>query len=172
MNLSLYEITIPVFIHHLQILKKVLEKGERYGKKKRWSQKKLLEAQLAPDMFSLRKQIQYSYFMALEATTILSGREMPKGFAYNEETIENLKKSLAQTVLFLKKIRPNEFEGREKKKVKTFLHSKKQFGIREYALELALPDFFFHVTTAYGILRHLGVSLQKDDYLGLKEEKR
>jgi len=81
--------------------------------------------------------------------------------------VEDLKLSLKRAIAFLKKIKPAEFNSVSKRKVKTFLYPKKKIGREQYVLMFALPNFFFHVTTAYDILRHVGVPLKKEDYLGV-----
>ncbi len=165
--MTLHTITIPVFARYLANLSIVLKKGARHAAKKKWSDKKLLGLRLAPNMYNLTQQIQYAYFTALEAAVNLSGRPMPE-FAYDETTTRELQKSLSRTIAFLKTIRPKELERGRGKKVGTFLLSPKQRIMKEqYATTLALPNFFFHVTTAYDILRHAGVAIGKDDYLGV-----
>ena len=165
MKNSLYDSTIPVFVKFLGILLKLTGKGESFAKRKKRTEKFLLEARLAPDMFTYTQQVQYAYFMALETATVLSGRPMPE-FAYDEKTVKELKKSLARAIAFLKTVRPKELATAHKKKIKTFIDPKKRFAAVHYVHMLAIPNFFFHVTTAYDILRHLGVSIGKDDYLG------
>ena len=103
--------------------------------------------------------------MALEAGENLSGKK-PPAFAYDEKTFPELKRSLARTIRYLKTIHPKDIAKNENKKVQTFLRPKKKFLARQYVLTLALPNFFFHVTTTYDILRHLGMPLKKQDYLG------
>ena len=166
MPVSLYQTTIPVFVKYLSNLLKLIEKGNTHAAQKKISATRLLHAKLAPDMFTFTKQVQYSYFMALETAVNLSGRPMPK-FAYDEKTVEDLKLSLKRAIAFLKKIKPAEFNSVSKRKVKTFLYPKKKIGREQYVLMFALPNFFFHVTTAYDILRHVGVPLKKEDYLGV-----
>ncbi|TSC68786.1 MAG: hypothetical protein G01um101456_508 [Parcubacteria group bacterium Gr01-1014_56] len=164
--MTLYAITIPVFARYLTNLSAILKKGARHAAKRKWGDKKLLSMRLAPDMYNLTGQVQYAYFTALEAATKLSGRPSPE-FAYDEATVKELQKSLSRTIAFLKTIKPNELEQGRGKKVGTFLLSPKQRVTKEqYATALALPNFFFHVATAYDILRHAGVTIGKDDYLG------
>jgi hypothetical protein len=117
-------------------------------------------------MFNFTQQVGYAYFTALEIATNLSGKEMPK-FTYDEKSIQELKVSLKRAIQFLKTIKPKDVAYSEKKRMKTFLNPKASFARDTYIQMLAMPNFFFHVTTAYDIFRHLGVPLKKDDYLGV-----
>jgi len=158
--------TIPVFVRYLSNLADIIEKGEGYAAEKKLDVTILLNGKLAPDMYNFIKQVQYAYFMALEAAVKLSGRPMPK-FTYDEKTLHDLQASLKRVIAFLKKIEPEEFSAVDEKQIETYLDTKKHYSAAHYVTLLALPNFFFHVTTAYDILRHLGVSLGKRDYLGL-----
>ncbi len=167
MNNSLYDTSIPVFTHGLQNLLKILAKTKRHAVKKRLSINTLLTARLAPDMYNLIQQVQYAYFMALEAACNLSGRKMPDDFNYDEKTVGDLEKNTKMAISFLASIKPKELKGVEKKRLTTFLDPKAKFKADAYVTHLAVPNFFFHVTTAYDILRHKGVALGKDDFLGI-----
>jgi hypothetical protein len=117
-------------------------------------------------MYTLIQQVGYVYFMAFETVENLTGKKPPE-FTYDEKNFKELKTSLKRASAFLKTIKPQDFKSR-KSGVKTFLHPKKKFSDTVYVRELALPNFFFHVTTTYDILRHLGVPLTKQKYLGLR----
>lgn len=162
-----FDTSIPVFVHGLENLLKILTKGKRHAAKKRLSMETLLHAKLAPDMYNLIQQVQYAYFMALEAACNLSGRKMPEDFKYEEKTLGDLEKNTKMAISFLASIKPKELKDAGKKRITTFLDPKAKFKSEFYITELAVPNFFFHVTTAYDILRHKGVPLTKDDYLGL-----
>ncbi len=166
-NHTLYAETIPVFIRFIVNLRAIIAKGENYliTNGVSLTESDLLEAKLAPDMYSFTKQIGYMYFMALETAVNLTGREMPK-FTYDEKSLAELKDSLLRVEEFLKSIREEEIND-DLKEIKTFLDETETFSSEIYVRELALPNFFFHMTTAYDILRHLGVPLGKDNYLGL-----
>jgi uncharacterized protein len=164
---SLYEVTIPVFTHFLGNLRGILNEGKRLTKKGAVREEVLITARLAPDMYTFTQQIGYAYFMALEAATILSGKDMPV-FTYDEKNVKELDASLARAIAFLKTVRPAHFKKSERKRVKTFLHPTKRFARETYVYTLALPNFFFHVTTAYDIFRNQGVPLRKEHYLGVE----
>ncbi len=162
---SFYEVTIPVYIRCLENLLKIMGKAELFAKKKRISMKKLLTARLISDMFTFTQQVQYSYFMALDGASHLSDKKSPT-FSYDEKTMSELKASVRKTISYLKTIKPIDFQGVENKKVPVFYSPKKSLPADKYITTLGLPNFFFHYTTAYDILRHLGVPIGKDDYLG------
>ncbi|MEP7162837.1 MAG: DUF1993 domain-containing protein [Candidatus Moraniibacteriota bacterium] len=165
---NLYEETIPIFIRFLGNLSTILDKGNRFAKRKkgRVSEKKLLEGRLAPDMYTFIQQIGYAYFMALETACNLTGKEMPV-FTYDEKSVKELQTSLRRSIAFLRTIKPRDIASTRGKRMKTFLDPTERFSREMYVRTLALPNFFFHVTTAYDIFRHLGVPLKKDDYLGV-----
>ncbi|MEK7604209.1 MAG: DUF1993 domain-containing protein [Patescibacteria group bacterium] len=165
MKYPLYEVSIPVFIRSLESLRKIVRKAARYAPRKKIKMSTLLTARLAPDMYTLTQQVQYAYFMALETAVNLSGRPMPQDFKYDEKTLTELDHSLKKAIAFLKTITPRSCASTTGT-VKTFLHPTKKFKKDFYATQLALPNFFFHVTTAYDILRSKGIPLKKDDYLG------
>lgn len=164
-NDTAYQETIPVFVHYLGVLAKLIERGAKHARKTPGlSEEKLLAGRLAPDMFTCTQQVGYAYFMALEAACNLSGHAMPQ-FTYDEKSVRELRASLKRVILFLESIKPSEMRHSEKRRMKTFLDPKATFSRDEYVRLLALPNFFFHVVTAYDILRHLGVPLKKDHYL-------
>ena len=163
--MNLYDVTVPIFSLYLENLVRIIGKAKRYAKKNKISEKRLFEGRLAPDMFTFMQQIGYAYFMALETTTNLSGTKAPE-FDYGEKNLSELQKSLRKAISFLKSVPRGTFEGSEKKRIVTFLDPDAKINAQHYTLFLALPNFFFHVTTAYDILRHRGVPLGKDDYLG------
>jgi hypothetical protein len=164
---TLYEETIPVFVLFLENLQKVLDKGRWYSGKggRSVSEKKLVEGKLAPDMYNCMQQVGYAYFMALEVAGTFTTKKPPE-LSYDEKNIAQLKESLKKVVKYLKSVKSKDFVM-PSGKVKTFLSAKKRFSSERYIRELALPNFFFHVTVTYSILRHLGVPLKKEDYLGL-----
>lgn len=164
MDSSLYENTISRYIRGLTNLLALMNKGEKYAQKK-FDTGIILQARLAPDMYNFTQQVQYAYFMALESATLLTGRTMPSEFKYDEKTMDQLVTSVKKTIIFLRSIKPRELERRPKQVV-SFLAPKKKINTAFYINHLATPNFFFHIVTAYDILRHLGVPLTKDDYLG------
>ncbi len=162
---TLFEATIPVFIRFLHNLDAILSAGERYVAEGKISEQALLDGKLAPDMYNTIQQVGYAYFMALETVTNMTGKAAPE-FGYDEKSIGQLHESLGRVTTFLRTIKPEDFADADGKEVKTYLSEDKTFPPDIYVRELAVPNFFFHVTTAYDILRHLGVPLTKQDYLG------
>lgn len=171
MKNTLYEKSVPVFVYYLQALLVLIEKAEKFAKKQKWDDAKVMEAKLASDQYNFVKQVQYVYFMAFEAAGHVGATDYPK-FAYDEKTLRDLKASIKKAILFL---RDKKLDKRAdpKKKVPTYLLPEgKKAELGHYLDYLALPNFFFHYTTAYDILRHLGVLIGKDDFLGLKKLKK
>ena len=150
----MYEATIPVFIRSLGNLLKIMEKAERHANKR-----------LYVDMFNFTKQVQYSYFMALDAASNLSGLPSPK-FDYDEKSMAELKKSVRLVVKFLRTIKPEDIKRGSKKRIPVFFDQKLTLLPADYVQNLAVPNFFFHYVTAYDILRHYGIPLGKSDYIG------
>ena len=166
MSLSLYDVTVPVFIRAFANLSAILEKGRAFADENKIPHSELLEARLYPDMAPLTGQIQRasnsSKFVAVRVGQI---DNVP--MADTEASFDELQARIAATVALLKSISANAMDGREEATVVLKAGStERTFTAREYVLAFALPNFFFHITTAYDILRHKGVPLGKLDYLG------
>jgi hypothetical protein len=142
-----------------------LRKGEAYAKAKSFDPNVLLAARLAPDQFPLVRQVQSSCDTAKFAAARLSGKDAPK-HPDTEQTVEDLHARLASVDSYLATFTAKDFEGADTRLVKlTFMEGKGLLG-SDYLTEMAGPNFFFHVTHTYAILRHNGVDLGKADYLG------
>ncbi|HYF13151.1 MAG TPA: DUF1993 domain-containing protein [Candidatus Paceibacterota bacterium] len=163
--MELYKITIPVFIRGLENTLTLIERAQRQAKKEKISWEKLFDGRLAPDMYNFKEQVGYVYFIALEAAGQLTGKKIPD-FSYDETSFEELKTSLKRTIAFLKTIKEKDLKGAEKRKYTSHLMPKKKISAEKYISTAILPNFYFHVTTAYDILRHLSVPLTKEDYIG------
>ena len=166
MALSLYDVTIPVFISSLKQTSHILEKARSYGEEKGIPVSVFVDGRLAPDMNPLTFQIQEMTNIARELPVDIAKTELVP-FERNEATFEDLQTTIAKTIDVLQKVAPDSMNGKVDADVK--LHAAgRDFYLtgKTYALKYALPDFFFHVTTAYGILRHLGAPIGKFDYLG------
>ncbi len=149
----------------LRQLDKWLEKGVAFAATKKFEPSNLLQARLAPDMYSLTRQIQAACDAAKFAGARLAGKEAPKN-PDTETTVEELRARIQSTVSFLETISAKDFEGAEKRLVPLgFMPGKGMFG-SDYLIEMALPNFYFHVTTAYGIIRNNGVDVGKMDFIG------
>lgn len=163
MPISIYDASVPVFIRNLENLSAILKAGEAYAREKGVD---LVEARLIEDMDPLRSQIQRASDSAKGAGARLTGTEIP-GFPDEEKTFPDLQERIAKTVAYLKGLDPKAFEGGETRTVT--LNTRRiayEMPGQEYFLRFALPNFYFHVTTAYAILRSRGVQIGKMDYIG------
>jgi uncharacterized protein len=163
---SMSEISQQVFLQMLKSLSANLDKAAAHVEANGVDASELLDARLAPDMFPLARQVQIATDHAKGATARLSGRDNPK-YEDNESTFDQLQARIAKTIAFVASIPKGEIDGSEGKEV-TITPGGKQRKLsgQRYLLGNALPNFFFHVTTAYDILRHKGVGVGKQDFLG------
>ena len=161
----LYEITIPPFIKILQNLKVVLDKSAQFADGKKIEMEVLLNSRLAPDQFNLIRQIQIACDTAKLCAARVGGKEAPKN-EDGEKTLAELKARIDGTIAFLKTLSPKDFAGAEAKRITTPRWEGKSLSGTEYVLHHAIPNAYFHMTTAYSILRHNGVDIGKKDYLG------
>lgn len=166
MSLSLYDITVPVFLRHFANLTAILKMGEAFADEKGIAHKELLEARLVEDMYPLTAQIQRASDSA-KFTAVRVAQVENIAMADEEVTFADLHARIEKTVEFLKTVDPASMAGREEAEViLTTRSGSKTFTGTSYVLNFALPNFYFHVTTAYAILRKAGVPLGKMDYLG------
>lgn len=161
----IYEYTVPMFKKMLHNLSGLLEKGEAYAKEKGMSESELLDSRMAPDMFPLVKQIQMCCDNAKGASARLAGVENPK-HEDMETSFSQLKERVKKTLAFLETIEPEQFEDAEDRQVVLPYFPDKYLDGSVYAKEYAIPNFLFHVTTTYALLRKAGVQVGKADYLG------
>jgi hypothetical protein len=143
----------------------ILKKTKRHATTKKIDESVFMNGRLAPDMFNLIQQVQYVCFLAIEIMGPLSGKKAPK-LSYNEKTIDECIKSLQKTIAYVARITPHDITRTNVRSVTVFWDSKKHLKPAVYLERVGIPDFFFHVTIAYGILRHLGVPLGKKDFIG------
>jgi uncharacterized protein len=167
MATSMYAVSVPVFIQHLNGLASVLDKAAAHAAARKINEADLLNMRLAPDMFTLLRQVRAVTDHAANAAGRLSGKELLK-FANDETTIAQLRDRIAKTIEFLKGMKPNEIDGTEEKDITiTFPNGNtRAFKGQGLLLGNSLPNFFFHTTTAYNILRQCGVELGKRDFMG------
>lgn len=165
MKYPYYEMSVPVFIMSLNNLKGILEKAEKFGVEKKVAESVLLESRLYVDMFPLAKQIQTAADQAKGTAARLAGMEPPK-MEDGEKTFAELRTRLEKTVEFLETLKPEQFENAAEAKVRLPYYPGKYFPGESYLSHSGLPNFFFHMTTAYDILRHLGVDIGKADFIG------
>lgn len=166
MSLSFYNSTVTLFTRQLANLSEVLAKGAAYAESKKIDPLVLTSARLAPDMLPLARQIHLATDSIKGAGARLAGIEVPS-FADTETTFPELQERIAKTVAFLKTLKPEQFEGSPTREIH-FKSGKVEhhFTAEDYLLKFVFPNVFFHLTTAYAILRHNGVDLGKSDYLG------
>lgn len=165
MNL-MYSMSVPVFAKTLGNLSAILDKAAAHAEAKKIDPAVLLAARLYPDMFPLTKQVQVACDFAKGTVARLAGEEPPK-YDDNETTIEALKARIARTVDYVQGFQAARFAGAEERDVQMKIRDQTlSFKGLPYLAHVALPNFFFHATTAYDILRHNGVELGKRDFLG------
>jgi hypothetical protein len=166
MAFSIYDASIPPMIHMMESLSKILDKAMAQAESDKIAIDSLLEARLAPDMFPFPRQIQIATDAAKGCAARLAGKE-PPSFPDEEKTLPELKHRLAKTIAFLKSIHGDACIGAEDREIVIKTPSRElHFSGRDYVNNFALPTFYFHVTTAYGLLRMKGIAIGKMDYLG------
>jgi hypothetical protein len=143
-----------------------LDKAQAHVEARKIDPAALTEARLFPDMFPLKRQVQVACDTAKGAVARLAGVEVPK-HEDTEQTLAELKARIAKTIDFIKTLKPTQIEGSEDKEIALKLGGREvKFTGIQYLLGHATPNFYFHVTTAYDILRHNGVELAKRDFIG------
>jgi uncharacterized protein len=165
LSFSIYDASIPPMIRSLENLSKILDKAVAQAKAEDKDLKTLLEARLAPDMHPFTRQIQIASDAARNVAR-LAGSE-PPSFADTETTFPELHERIAKTIAFLKSIPKEKLEGAETRKIEMKVPNRTlEFPGSLYLTGFVLPNFYFHVTTAYGLLRHKGIQIGKMDFLG------
>lgn len=168
MTLSMYEASIPTFIHGLNNLSAILKKAETYAEEKKFDSSILLGARLFPDMFPLPRQVQIACDIVKGAAARLAGADVPS-FPDTESTFAELQSRIKKTIDFIKTVKPAQIDGSEKRPIKlTVGGNELSFDGQQYLLYFVIPNFYFHITTTYGILRHNGLNIGKADFLGKK----
>ena len=166
MTISMYSASVPVFKTMLGNLSHFLDKAQAHAEAKKFDPQVLVEDRLAPDMLPFKRQIQIACDAAKNGLARLAGVEAPK-FEDKEATLPELKERIRKTLDFLDSVPRASVDGCEDKDI-TFPAGRditRTLKGEAYLLNVALPNLFFHVTTAYAILRHNGVELGKGDYL-------
>lgn len=161
----LYEITVPRFIKGLQNLNHVLDKAAAHADAKKFDSSVYLQSRLAPDMFPFTKQIQIACDTAKLAASRLTGKEAP-AHADDEKTLAELRTRIDQVINYLKTFSERDFAGADEKKITTPRWDGKWLNGKDFVFHHAIPNFYFHTSIAYAILRHNGVDIGKKDYLG------
>ena len=162
----MHQASVPVFVRALNNLAAILEKAAAYAEAKKIDPAALINFRLYPDMLPLSKQVQIASDSAKGGVARLAGSEPPK-YEDNEASIPELVARLRKTVSYLESIKPEQIDGSEDKTVtwKTQTSTRTMQGM-PYLMSHVTPNVYFHVTTAYGILRHCGLEIGKQDFLG------
>jgi len=166
MSISMYQITIPVFTRVLGNLSAILTKAVAHAETKKIDPSVFINSRLAADMLPFSRQVQIATDAVKGCAARLAGVDIPS-FADTEASFSELQERIAKTLAFLKTLSEEQIDGSESRTVTIQLRGKDvQFAGLPYLTSFVLPNLFFHVTTAYAILRHNGVELGKADYLG------
>jgi hypothetical protein len=162
----MYQASVPVFARGLESLSAILAKGATHAEAKKIEPAVFVNARLAPDMFPFSRQIQIASDAAKGCVARLAGAEVPS-YPDTESTFAELEARIAKTLAFVKGFTAAQVDGSEERSVVLKMRSGEMtFRGQDYLFKLTLPNFYFHITTAYDILRHNGVEVGKMDYLG------
>jgi uncharacterized protein len=167
MTISMHAASVPVFQQLLGSLNDILAKTEAHAAGKKIAPEAFLHARLSPDMFPLIRQVQIACDFAKGVSARLAGVDVPV-YEDKEQTFAELQALVAKTIAFIGSLPASAFDGSEAREIVTRPGTPKErrFAGQAYLLSYGLPQFFFHVTTAYALLRHNGVDIGKRDYMG------
>lgn len=166
MTISMFAASVPVFRQMLTALASVLDKAEAHAAAHKIDASVLVGARLFPDMFPLSRQVQIACDFAKGTCARLAGVEVPS-WHDDEKTFPELRQRIARTLAFIDGFKPGDIDGSEARAIHMKTPQQElNFKGQPYLLGFALPNFYFHVATAYAILRHNGVQLGKRDFIG------
>jgi hypothetical protein len=166
MSLSMYQASTPMFVRQLTALSAILKTAAAFAEARKIDPSVLLNARLAPDQFPLVRQVQIATDGAKGGIARLAALEAP-AYPDDETTFDQLQARLEKTIAFLKSVPADQVDGSEARPIELQLRSGTlNFMGQDFLLHFVIPNFFFHVTTAYAILRHNGVEIGKRDFLG------
>jgi hypothetical protein len=166
MTLSMYQASVPRFINALNNLSAILDKAQAHVDAKKLDEATLTSFRLFPDMLPMARQILIATDTAKGLAARLAGVEIPV-YDDTEKTLGELKARIAKTVAYLQTFRPEQIDGTENKEIVIKRGDKEtRYHGMQFLLGHAVPNVYFHITTAYNILRHNGVEIGKRDYLG------
>ena len=167
MTLSMHAASVPVFQQMLTALAGVLTKAESFATERKIEPDALLQARLFPDMFPLARQVQIACDFASSVSARLAGEEVP-AYEGGNQTFADLQQRIATTLAFIGGLDAARFEGSQDRELvlRPGTPKARRIGGQAYLLAYGLPQFFFHVTTAYDLVRHNGVVIGKKDYMG------
>ncbi|MGH8611622.1 MAG: DUF1993 domain-containing protein [Gammaproteobacteria bacterium] len=170
MTISMYQASVPHFIRMPGNLRGILEKGAAHAEAKKVDAAVLINGRLYPDMLPLSRQVQIATDNAKGCPSRLAGIDPPK-YEDTESTFPELYARIDKTIAFLKTFKPDQIDGSEEKPITLSTpRGTLNFKGQAYLFHFALPNFHFHATTTYNILRHNGVELGKTDYLGAPQQ--
>ena len=161
----LYEMTVPQFTKMLRNLNSILDKAVLNAEARKYEVEVLLNSRLAPDQFNLIRQIQIACDSAKNCIAKVTAKDTPV-YEDNEKTLPELKARINKTIEYINSFNPNEINEFEQIKISQPRWEGKYLFPLEYVCEYSIPNFYFHITTAYSILRHNGVEIGKKNYLG------
>jgi len=166
-TISMYKISVPIFVQFLTSLSAVLDKTAAYAEARKVEPSVLLNTRLAPDMFPLGRQVRAATDHAVNACGRLAGVELP-ALPNSDASIPELKERIAKSIEFIKGLKPAQIDGSEDKEIKITFPSGavREFTGQSLLLNNSLPNFYFHCTTAYDIARHCGIEIGKRDFMG------
>ncbi|MDO9268336.1 MAG: DUF1993 family protein [Methylobacter sp.] len=166
MSLTMYQASIPVFVRMLGNLSAILDKAAAHAEAKKIDPAIFVNARLAPDMYPLSRQVQIATDIVKGCAARLAGIEVPR-YEDNEATFAELQARIAKTKEFLQSVSASQIDGSEDRQI-TLKFGSRELGFlgQAYLLDFVLPNFHFHLTTTYAILRHNGVEIGKKDYTG------
>lgn len=166
MTISMYSASVPIFKRQLEAMAKWLDKAEAHAQARKFDSANYLQLRLAPDMLPFVRQIQIASDNAKGCTARLAGLEPPK-FEDNEASFDDLRARIRRTIEFVESVAPSLIEGSEQREIVLPLRNREplKFAGEFYLTQWVLPNFQFHCTIAYALLRHAGVELGKADYL-------
>jgi hypothetical protein len=166
MTISMYQASVPRFVNILGNLSNILDKAQAHVDAKKLDPAALTNYRLFPDMLPMTKQVQIACDTAKGVVARLAGMDIPV-YEDNEKTLADMKARIAKTVAFIQTVTPAQIDGSEEKEIVIKRGDKEtRYKGMQFLLGHAVPNFYFHVTTAYNILRHNGVEIGKRDYLG------
>jgi len=166
MTVSMYKCSAPIFLQYLGGLSNVLDKAKAHVEAKKLDEAFFMNMRIYPDMFPFVRQVRASCDHAVNACGRIAGVELPV-FENNETTIADLKKRIEKALEFLRTIKPEQLDGQEGKEITVkFPSGERHFTGQTMLINFSLPNFYFHTTTAYDLLRHVGVEIGKRDFMG------
>ena len=166
MSLSMHSASVPVFVKMLGNLLTWLDKAQAHAEARRFDPAQYLSLKLAPDMLPLTRQIQIATDAAKGCAARLAGHEVPK-WADDEASLDQLRERVRRTIDYVQSVPAAAFEGSETREVVLQLRAGElRYQGEDYLRHFALPNFYFHVTTTYALLRQAGVEIGKRDFLG------